>query len=103
MPGAKPSAKIAIKPTDGGERTYVAAAWRRDDGRMGGLVLDKRVAQLAVQLDDGTVIRVKRGADNKMSHYIDLFLEDERAPQPSARRAPQAFDAAPGYPDDLPF
>lgn len=78
--GAKPSAKIALKPAGGGDRTYIAAAWRRDDGRMGGLVVDKRVTQIAVQLDDGTVIRMKRGADNKMSHYLDLFLEDERAP-----------------------
>lgn len=103
--GAKPSAKIAIKPVEGGERTYIAAAWRRDDGRMGGLVLDKRVTQLAVQLDDGTVIRVKRGADNRMSHYLDLFLEDERAPSAVApkRAHAAALNAASDYEDDLPF
>jgi hypothetical protein len=103
--GTKPAAKIAIKPASGGDRVYIAAAWRRPDGRMGGLMLDRRVTQLAVQLDDGTVVRVKRGDDGKMTHYIDLFLEDgapRSAPQPRATQ--RAEEPAADFGDDeLPF
>jgi hypothetical protein len=106
MAGSKPSAKLAIKSVDGGERTYIAAAWRRDDGRMGGMKLDRKVKQLAVQMEDGTIHRVKVGPDGKASHFIDLFLEDE-APsgaRPSTRQAePPPFDDGGGFGDDLPF
>jgi hypothetical protein len=105
MAGNRPAAKIAIKPASGGERVYVAAAWRRDDGRMGGLVLDKRVMQIAVQLEGGEVIRVKREG-GKQSHFIDLFLEDG---PPRTQKAPPAaqqeadFGAGDFGSDDIPF
>jgi len=106
MAGSKPSAKLAIKSTDGGERTYIAAAWRRDDGRMGGMKLDRKVKQLAVQMEDGTIHRVKVGPDGKASHFIDLFLEDEApAGRPSTRQqSAQGLDGPDDFGgDDLPF
>ena len=104
MGAQKPAAKIALKSVDGGERTYIAAAWRRDDGRMGGLRLDKRVTQLAVHLDDGSIIRVKRADGEKLTHFIDLFLEDDTTVRaPSARRDATPPSIADFDADDMPF
>jgi hypothetical protein len=104
--GQKPSAKLAYKSADGGERVYLLSWWRRDDGRMGPARIDRDIDQIAVRKKDGTIHRIRVGEDGKLSHFIDLFLEDE-APagaRPSTRQAePPPFDDGGGFGDDLPF
>lgn len=113
--GDKPRIKVAVKPKDGGTRISVLAAWEREDGKLSAS-LDKRVVELALKLDDGTIVRVKRGADGKPTHWIDVFDEALNAPAPraAARAQPRAAagGAAPANAgwdfggddtDDLPF
>lgn len=101
--GDKPRLKISVKPKDGGNRISVLAAWEREDGKLNAM-LDKRVVELALKLDDGTIVRVMRGADGKPSHWVDVFDEQaSTSPAPSRggyRDAPRAPRTAAAPPDD---
>ena|SRR5690606_8671835 len=83
MAGQRPELKIAIKDVDGGDRTYLLAFWRRDNGRLSGS-LDSKVKGIVVHLEDGTKIAVHR-KDGKHTHWIDAFEErgDDRAERQS--------------------
>jgi hypothetical protein len=94
MSGNRPELKIAIKPRDGGERVSLFAFWRGKNGKLSGQ-LDRRVTELAAKLEDGTVVRVKRGADGKSTHFVDAF--EERATQRAEEPAADFGD------DELPF
>lgn len=102
MAGQKPELKIAIKDVDGGDRTYLLAFWRRDNGKLSGS-LDSKVKGIVVVLEDGTKINVYR-KDGKHTHWIDAFEEgsggaraERHDPQPSAEPADEWDDA------DCPF
>lgn len=121
---SKPSAKLALKPAGGdkSERVYIAAAWRDENGKMGGLRLDREVEQLAIKMRDGRVIRMTQApGDNgrpRWSHFLDLFINDE-APRsesrgggygggerPASKPAASGDDFPPGDDfggDDIPF
>lgn len=87
---SKPAAKLAVKPAGGdkSERVYIAAAWRDENGKMGGLRLDRDVEQLAIKMKDGRVIRMTQAPGEngrpRWSHFIDLFINDE-APRGESR------------------
>lgn len=86
MAGEKPRIKVAVKPKEGGGgRISLLAAWDRD-GKLSAS-LDKRVVELAAKLDDGTIVRVKRGADGKPDHWIDVF--EEGVPRTGAQASQQ--------------
>ena len=83
----RPSLKISVKPRGEGNgqgRISLFAFWRRD-GKLSG-ALDKRVVELAAKLEDGSIVRVKRDAEGKVSHFIDAFEEraTSRAEEPAA-------------------
>lgn len=101
--GDKPRIRVAIKPKDGGERISLIAAWQRDDGKLSA-TLDRRIVELAVKLDDGSIVRVKRGADGKASHWIDVF---DNAAQSSPRHESRKQETQEAFADfgddDVPF
>lgn len=113
--GRRPAVKLAIKPAGRDapkdSRIYIAAAWRRDDGRLGSLLPDREVEQIAIKMRDGRVIRMTQstGEDGKprWSHYLDVFLETpETAPAPRHSPQPLRDDFPPdddGGTGDLPF
>ena len=73
--GDKPAIKIAIKIADEGATTgtvSLGAAWLRGDGTLGGS-WDKRITRVAILLDDGTKLDIKRGADGKMPFYFNVY------------------------------
>lgn len=82
----RPAISIAIKPVGGGkeDRIYTLAGWERD-GKVSSLQLDKRVKAMKLQLEDGSVVVIQRGADGKCSHYFDLFDNRERESSPRPR------------------
>lgn len=90
--GTKPRIKVAVKNKESGQRVYILAAWDRD-GRLSAS-LDKRVVELAMKLDDGSIVRVRRGADGKPDHFIDVF--DDGASATAPQRAPRGggYEAA---------
>lgn len=115
--GDKPAIKIAVKSADknaSGGSVSLGAAWIRDDGSLGG-AWDKRIARVAILLDDGTKLDIKRGADGKMPWYFNVYDNREQggggrdafAAQPSrgggygAKAAPAPADDFGS--DDLPF
>jgi len=78
----RPQLKISVKPRGEGNgqgRISLFAFWRRD-GKLSG-ALDKRVVELAAKLEDGTIVRVKREGDGKVSHFIDAFEESDAPTQ----------------------
>lgn len=104
--GTKPRIKVAVKNKESGQRVYILAAWDRD-GRLSAS-LDKRVVELAMKLDDGSIVRVKRGADGKPDHFIDVFDDGAGGGQPQrTTRVGGSYEAAAptdGFgDDDLPF
>lgn len=104
--GEKPRIKVALKEKgEGTKNVSILAAWDRD-GKLSAS-LDKRVVELAVKMDDGTIIRVKRTEDGKTTHFVNVFDEGLSA-APVARPAPapasSAFDGDGfGAADDIPF
>jgi len=94
---SKPKIKVAIKSKAAGAQTIsLFAAWD-NDGRLSAS-LDKRVLELAVKLDDGNIVRVKRGADGKPDHWINVYDNASSAPTRAAQPAPEVDGT-----DDLPF
>lgn len=75
--GDKPALSISLKPRGGSkeDRRYILSGWE-NDGRISMLSPDRKVTQIAVQFDDGEIIRVKKGADGKFDHFVDVFLRD---------------------------
>lgn len=106
MAGEKPRIKVALKERgEGTKNVSILAAWDRD-GKLSAS-LDKRVVELAVKFDDGSITRVKRGEDGKTTHFVNVFDEGLSA-SPAARPAPapasSAFDGDGfGATDDIPF
>jgi hypothetical protein len=102
--GEKPRIKVALKAKgEGTKNVSILAAWDRD-GRLSAS-LDKRVVELAVKMDDGEIIRVKRDADGKTTHFVNVFDEGiGKVPVPPP--ASSAFDGGGGgepFGDDIPF
>lgn len=106
----RPRLSVSVKPKDGsGGRISLLAAWDRD-GKLSAQ-LDRRIVELAVKLETGEIVRVKRGADGKPDHWVDVYENSgEQAPrsQPprDERRATQrdAFEPSDDFGgDDLPF
>lgn len=87
--GDKPAISISLKPVGGAkeDRVYFMAGWPRDDGKVSSLQLDRKIKAMKVQLEDGKVVTITRGADGKWSHYIDVFTAD--APSSTSRPAPK--------------
>lgn len=69
--GRKPDITIGFKAVNASKETKdtpFAAFWS-EDGRLGG-GLDKRVAQVKIQLEDGTVVHIKR-ENGKLTHWCN--------------------------------
>lgn len=106
--GQKPDLKVALKPKGEGERVYLLAFWRRENGKLSGDI-DRKVRGLRVYLEDGSHVDVKRHLDGKLSHWLDAFEDDgaggQRRPAPRdtyegrGRAEPRDQFAD----DDLPF
>ena len=93
----RPRFRIALKID--GVHTPVAAWWDGAKGFTGGL--DRRVVALAVKLDDGSVVRLRRGADGKTLGYVNLY--ENRDDAPAARPAVGQADLSIPSDDDIPF
>ena len=112
MAGEKPALKVSVKAKEGGAQTVsLFAFWPGDNGGLRGR-LDRRVVEVAAKLEDGSIVRVKRGPDGRESMWINAYLEAPppvAAPRPAQRpQRPAAlpFDAEPDGgldPDDMPF
>lgn len=71
--GQKPDFSLSIKAVSAGreERPHqVAAYWREPDGRLNG-GLDKKIKQLKIEYEDGTVVHVTR-PNGKTTHWLNL-------------------------------
>ncbi len=107
--GDRPDLTIALKPRGGTkeDRIYLFSGWS-NDGRISSASLDRRVVEFAVKLEDGSIVRVKRGRDGKLDHYVDVFLRDghygderrEGGGNGNGRRPPPRDDDAGG---EIPF
>lgn len=87
MAGQKPDLKIALKPKDGGgDRVYFMAFWRRENGKLSGDV-DRKLRGMRLFMEDGSHVDVKRGADGKLSHWLDVFEGDAMPQQGRSRQA----------------
>lgn len=107
--GDKPALSISLKPRGGSkeDRRYIMSGWE-NEGRISMLTPDRKVTQMAVQFEDGEVVRVKKGADGKWDHFVDVFLKDgtygeaqdkQQSPKTVATRRASAEDDFGG--DDL--
>lgn len=100
--GQRPDLKIALKPRDGGgDRVYLLAFWRRENGKLSGDV-DRKVRGLRVFLEGGGHVDIKRGPDGKLTHWIDAFEGDGQPQQSSGDRHVGGREFADDS-DDLPF
>jgi hypothetical protein len=99
----RPALKVYLKSAR--ERQYVDlfAFWRGERGLTG--TLDRSVVELAVTLEDGTTVRVRRDDQGRVDGwYINAREDGGRTPQ----RAPARAQRQPELPDvesddDLPF
>ena len=98
--GDKPTLKVAIKPKDDKEAKplHLFAAWRDERGRLSGR-LDKSITELAVRLEDGKIVRIKRGQDGKETHWINVY----DGPPGEAKPKPPKDDGWNDGGDDMPF
>lgn len=96
----KPDITIGFKAVGAGKdvRDTPFAAFWDEDGRLGG-GLDRRVAQVKIQLEDGTVIHIKR-ENGKTSHWCNA--KDWRGGRRSSARSEPESDAGPDN-EDIPF
>ena len=97
----KPRIKVALKPVDGGEAVQLLAAWDKEGGKLSAS-LDRNVKQIAIQMQDGTVHRVTRGANGKASHYVNVYDNGSSGGgfhAPRASKKPDPFNDG----DDMPF
>lgn len=103
--GDKPRIKVALKERgEGHKNVSILAAWDRD-GKLSAS-LDKKVVELAVKMDDGTIIRVKRDAEGKTTHFVNVFDDGVTQSAPAVRSAPASSAYAGGddfATDDIPF
>ena len=111
MAGEKPALKVSIKSKEGGAQSVsLFAFWPGEGAGLRGR-LDRRVVEVAAKLEDGTIVRIKRGQDGRETMWINAYLSDVPVPTPQPRQAPQRaaaplFDEGPDGgldPDDLPF
>jgi len=111
----RPTMSISLKPVGGSkeDRLYLLAGWERD-GKLTSLALDRKVKQLAVQWEDGTITRVSRDDGGRWSHFVDVYDSRTFGGQGSASTARSAptmpgtttaggSSTASSYSDDIPF
>ena len=85
MAGRRPDLSISIKDASDKESKPIplAAYWQEGDRLQGGL--DRGIAELAIKLDDGTIVRVKRTRDangkSRTSHYVNAKLWPRERPR----------------------
>lgn len=101
----RPTVSVSLKPVGGSkeDRKYILAGWERD-GKVTSLAIDRKIKQLAVQWEDGSITRVQRDADGRWSHFVDVY--DARAavaPASSSKPAAAAVAAPKWNDDDIPF
>jgi hypothetical protein len=84
----RPAISIAIKKVGAKDRIYALAGWERE-GKVTGMQLDKRIKAVKFLMEDGEVVEMTRGADGKLSHYIDYFdNRQERKAKPAPKDEP---------------
>jgi hypothetical protein len=111
----RPTMSISLKPVGGSkeDRLYLFAGWERD-GKLSSLALDRKIKQLAVQWEDGTITRVSRDDGGRWSHFVDVYDSRTFGGQNSASTAKSApamngtttasgSSTASSYSDDIPF
>jgi hypothetical protein len=97
--GDKPKIKVSIKPmTTGAKDVPLFAAW--DKGGRLSASLDRKIVELAVKLDDGSIVRVKRKEDGWPDHYINIYDNSQTSPAPRAAKVQAQSD---DDTSDLPF
>ena len=102
----RPTLSISLKPVGGSkeDRIYFLAGWERD-GKVSSLAIDRKIKQVALQMEDGSVLRVKRNEDGRWSHFVDVY--DTRAivagASKPAETKPSAAPSATWNDDDIPF
>lgn len=95
----KPRIKIAVKPVDGGEATQLIAAWDKEGGKLSASI-DRDIKAIAIQKQDGSVVRLTRGANGKWSHWVNVY-DNGSSGGFQAPRASKKVD--PFNDDDMPF
>ena len=96
----KPRIKVSLKHKDGGESLSIFAAWDKDDGKLSA-TMDKRISQIAIKMEDGTVHRVTRDDSGKPSHWVNIYDDGPTGSRPAQRSSYSAPRR--GSDDDLPF
>lgn len=100
---AKPELKVAIKDAESGEVTHLFAFWRNDGGRLSGK-LDGKVRAIKVQLEDGTVVTMRRTDEKRSTHYVNAYENDRpAAPAPAQRSGARGGARDFADDDELPF
>jgi len=97
----KPRIKVSAKHKDGGESISLFAAWDKDDGKLSA-TMDKRIAQAAFKMEDGTILRITRDDAGKPSHWINIYDDGPTGSRPAQRSSYSAPRRA-SADDDLPF
>jgi hypothetical protein len=97
----KPRIKVSAKHKDGGESISLFAAWDKDDGKLSA-TMDKRIAQAAFKMEDGTILRITRDDAGKPSHWINIYDDGPTGSRPAQRSSYSAPRLA-SADDDLPF
>ena len=101
----RPTMSISLKPIGGSkeDRKYIMAGWERD-GKLTSLAIDRKIKQLAVQWEDGSITRVQRDADGRWSHFVDVYDARAAVGAPASSKPAAAPAAAPKWDDnDIPF
>lgn len=97
----RPRIKVVLKAKEEGARAVpILAAWDRD-GRLSAS-LDRSVVELAVRLEDGTIVRCKRGEDGRANMWLNVY-DDGSAMQPHAPTTSRAGSRQDTWDDELPF
>jgi hypothetical protein len=102
--GDKPAITVAIKPVGGDNkaRIYALAGWERE-GKVGSMVLDRKIAEIAIKMATGEVVRIRRGEDGKTDHYFDFYDNRTSTPKRSAAATRDDDFGPPEGGDDIPF
>lgn len=92
----KPDIKVFFKSKGEGKAEYVdfAAFWRNEDGRYGG-GLDRRIARVKVEYEDGSTKLIDVRDKKNPSHYCNVFAGSPPAATTTKRAEPDDSDEIP--------
>lgn len=98
----RPRIKVVLKAKEENARAVpILAAWDRD-GRLSAS-LDRSVVELAVRLEDGTIVRCKRGEDGRPTMWVNVYDDGSATNQMHAPTPSRAGSRQDTWDDELPF